>query len=187
MTESSGILDILLHPRLPPLVRPLPPMENISLFRVEESEVEQELRTMLGLATADDSESGVSAQLAPQAPSDGPEDPAERTELTSSSRFVPDPAPSILNRSNPPAQSSNDMQVDQTKAPPVTTPPPDQTPINEGPLVSNPTSSAIKSSERLPPVSEPPRPSSWNPIGFISDEDEEDEEIPSINMDSDSD
>ena len=169
-------------------MQPLPSMENVSLFRVEESEVEQELRTMLGLATAEDPEFGVSAQLAPQEPSNGPEDPTEGTELTSSSRFVHDPAPSILNRSNPPAQSSNDMQVDQTKVPPTTTPPPDQTPIKGGPLVSNPTSSAIESSERLPLVSEPPQLSCWNPIGFVSDEDEEeDEEIPSINMDSDSD
>ena len=46
-------MDILLHPRLPPLVLSLPSVENVSLFRAEESEVEQELRGMLRLAATE--------------------------------------------------------------------------------------------------------------------------------------
>ena len=152
-------------------------MENVSLFRVEESEVEQELRAMLGLATPEDPEPAASAQSPPQASPGGPESPAQGVEPTPSSLLVPDPA-----------QSLSDMQVDQMKVLPVTTLPPDQTPVKEDPPLSNQTPSTIKFNERPPPVSEPLQPPSWNPIGFVGDEDEEEEEeIPSINMDSDSD
>lgn len=57
---------------LPPVVWPLPSMENVSLFRVE-SKVERGIRTTLGLATPEDHEPEVSAQLPPQASSSGPE------------------------------------------------------------------------------------------------------------------
>ena len=189
MTESSGILDILLHPRLPPLVRPLPSMENVSLFRAEESEVEQELRAMLELTMPEDPEPAVPTRLPPQGSSKEPEQPAQPIEPTSPSRLVPDPALPVLDPSSKPAQSLNNMEVDQTNIPSVTTLPPDQAPVKEDPPLSNPTPSTIKLSERPPPVSEPPQPPpSWNPIRFFGDEDEEDEEeIPSINMDSDSD
>lgn len=162
-------------------------MENISLSRVEESEVEQELRTMLGLATPEDPEPTLSARSPPQTSSKEPEKPAQPVELTSSSRSPPDPTSSTLNRSKPDVQSSSDMQVEQTNITPVSTLPPGWTPVKEGPPPSNPTPSTSKLSERPPPVSEP-QPSSWNPIGFVCEEDEEEEEeIPSINMDSDSD
>jgi len=188
VTKSSGILDILLHPRLPPLLRPLPSMENVSLFRVEESEVEQELRAMLELAIPEDPEQAVPTRLPPQGSSKGPKQPAQPVELTSPPRSAADPAPPIFNPSNPPTQPSNEMQVDKTNIPPVTALPPDQTPVKGDPSLSNPTPSTIKHNEKPPPVSEPPQAPSWNPIGFFGDEDEEDEEeIPSINMDSDSD
>ncbi|KAF9646174.1 hypothetical protein BDM02DRAFT_3100296, partial [Thelephora ganbajun] len=182
--ESSGILDILLHPKLPPLVRPLPPMENISLFRVEESEVERKLRIMLGLASSEDPEPVVSAQE----PSREPESTAQVVETTHLPSSVPDPAPPILDSSNPPTKPPNDMQVDQTNTPPIIDAPQDQTPVKGVPSVLDPTPSTIRPNERPPLVSEPPQPPSWSHIGFVGDEDEEeDEEIPSINMESDSD
>ena len=156
-------------------------MENVSLFRVEESEVERELRTMLGLATPEDPEPTASAQLPPQVP----ENPTREVETTS---LVLDPAPPILNSSNPPVQSPNDMQVEQTNTPPIIAPPSDQQTSFKGVTpVSNIIPSTTGFGEGPPPVSEPPEPSSWNPIGFVDDEEEEEEEIPSINMDSDSD
>lgn len=45
-------LDILLHPRVPPLVRSLPHVESLSLFRAEEPQEEIETREALGLETA---------------------------------------------------------------------------------------------------------------------------------------
>ena len=166
------------------MVRPLPPVENVSLFRVEESEAEQELRAMLGLVTPEDPEAMVSVRSPPQTPSKGPENPADGIEPPSSSRLVLDTTPI----SNPPTPLSNDMQVDQAKIPPVTTRFPDQTSITDSLPLSNPTLPTIEFRERPSPVSEPPQPPSWNPIGFVGDEEEEEEEeIPSINMESDSD
>lgn len=156
-------------------------MENISLFRAEESELERELRTTLGLATPADPEPTASPQLPPQASSEVPENSAQEAETTS---LVPDPAPPILDSSNTPAQSSNDMQVEQTDIQPVITPPHHQAPVEDASPMVKQIPPTIKSSERSAPVSEPPP---WNPISFVDDEDEEEEEIPSIDMDSDSD
>ena len=168
------------------MVRSLPPVENVSLFRVEESEVEQELRAMLQLAAPEDPERTVSAQPLPQGSSRGPDDLAQGIEPTSP-RSVPNSAPPNVNPPNPPTASSNHMQMDQVKVPPAATLSQDQEPDKELSL-SNPVPSTTRSDERPPPASEPLQPPSWNPMTFVGDEDEEeDEEIPSINMDSDSD
>ena len=47
-------IDLLLHPRVPPLVRSLPHVEMLSLFREEEGDEELGMRKSLGLATADE-------------------------------------------------------------------------------------------------------------------------------------
>jgi hypothetical protein len=47
-------VDLLLHPRGPPLVRPLPHVEALSLFRAEESNEELTTRTSLSLTTTYD-------------------------------------------------------------------------------------------------------------------------------------
>lgn len=47
-------IDLLLHPRVPPLVRSLPHVEMLSLFREEEGDEEQGMRKTLGLASADE-------------------------------------------------------------------------------------------------------------------------------------
>ena len=78
------------------------------------------------------------------------------------------------------------MQTDQAKIPPATTLLQDQEPVKDVLPLSTPVASTIRSDEKTPPASEFLQPPYWNPITF-GDEDEEDEEIPSINMDSDSD
>ena len=165
------------------MVRPLPPIENVSLFRAEESELERELRTTLGLATSEDPEPTVSPQSPPQASSEVPKNFAQETETPS---LVPTTVPPILDSPNPPVQSSNDMQVEKTDIPPIISLPHDHAPVEDAPPVFNPTPSTIKPNDSSAPASEPQLPP-WNPISFIDDEDEEEEEIPSINMDSDSD
>ncbi|KAJ7240352.1 rRNA processing/ribosome biogenesis-domain-containing protein [Mycena haematopus] len=45
-------LEVLLHPRLPPLVRSMPYIESLSLFRAEESQEESEMRQSLGLVSS---------------------------------------------------------------------------------------------------------------------------------------
>lgn len=54
-------LELLLHPRVPPLVRSLPHVETLSLFRAEESQEEVEARQALELATQHDIERKVEA------------------------------------------------------------------------------------------------------------------------------
>ena len=160
-------------------------MERISLFPAEESDLERELRTTLGLATSEDPEPTASPQLPPQTSSEVPENFAQAVETAP---LVPNPVLPILGSSNPPAPPSNDMQVEQADVPPIRTLPHDRVPVEDAPPAFDTTPSTIKSSERSAPVSEPPQPPPWNPISFIDDGDEdEDEEIPSINMDSDSD
>jgi len=52
-SDVSRQLQLLLHPRAPPLVRSLPEVETLSLFRAEESLEELETRRKLGLITAE--------------------------------------------------------------------------------------------------------------------------------------
>lgn len=182
---SSGVLDVLLHPRLPPLVRPLPPLENVSLFRVEESEVEQELRDMLGLASAEGPEPVVSAHEPVQEFLGEPQNPVEPAGPPPHSMLHP--APQTPNPRNSPAQPTNDTQVeDQPNTTHVVTLSQDKVPTEDSPP-ANSTPATTKFGEGLPSASEPPQPPSWEPISFVGDEEEEEEEIPSINMDSDSD
>lgn len=182
---SSDVLDVLLHPRLPPLVRPLPPLENISLYRVEEGEAERELRAMLGLASPGDPEPVVFAEEPLRQPLEESQNPMQDVEPALPSHSVPSLTSQAPSQTDPPTQRSDDIQVDQPSIKPVVALPQDQTPTKNVPPASTP--AATKFSEGIPPASEPPQLSSWNPTSFIGDEEEEEEEIPSINMDSDSD
>ncbi|KAI0677400.1 rRNA processing/ribosome biogenesis-domain-containing protein [Trametes maxima] len=47
-------IDLLLHPRVPPLVRSLPHVEMLSLFRAEESHEESSTRTNVGLGVVEE-------------------------------------------------------------------------------------------------------------------------------------
>jgi len=50
--ETFRNLEILIHPRVPPLIRSLPHVESLSLFRAEESQEEADVRKELGLRDA---------------------------------------------------------------------------------------------------------------------------------------
>ena len=52
MYDLRQQIDILLHPRVPPLLRSLPLVESLSLFRAEESFDEVSVREALGLEYA---------------------------------------------------------------------------------------------------------------------------------------
>ncbi|TFY71412.1 hypothetical protein EVG20_g1596 [Dentipellis fragilis] len=95
-------LDLLLHPRVPPLVRSLPHVDALSLFRAEESNEEQDVRTGLGIGVvgflgAAGNEDEVPATTLPVSPSIGraaePAAPAAPFTLfakpTSSSTTIP--------------------------------------------------------------------------------------------------
>ena len=110
-------MDILLQWRSPPSVRSLPPVENGSLFRAEQSEVEEELRAVLGLAEPEDPEHMVSARSPPQGAMRGLDNTTQETEPASSPRLVPNAAPSIVDPPNPPGAPSDPTQVDQVEVP----------------------------------------------------------------------
>lgn len=139
---------------------------------------------MLGLASPEDPEPVISTQELTSGPPGGPQNSMQAMEETPPSPLVPD-STSIPNPTETIARPSNDTPVDQPNTTPLVALPQDQT-LTEGdpPVDSAPPKTNF--TEKPPPVSEPPQLPSWNPIGFVGDEEEE-EEIPSINMESDSD
>ncbi|KAH8094810.1 rRNA processing/ribosome biogenesis-domain-containing protein [Cristinia sonorae] len=76
--QTFADLDLLLHPRVPPLVRSLPHVEMLSLFRAEEGQEESDTRQALHLganhesqnsnSSIDTTEQSTLAQTAPTAP-----------------------------------------------------------------------------------------------------------------------
>ncbi|KAI0774418.1 hypothetical protein C8Q74DRAFT_833951 [Fomes fomentarius] len=72
-------VELLLHPRVPPLVRSLPHVEALSLFRAEEGEDEIDVRRRTGLAVPDEPD------VAPGAVTEGPTLPVVGQVSTSSS------------------------------------------------------------------------------------------------------
>ena len=51
MCQAQKEIEILLHPRVPPLVRSMPHAESLSLFKVEEPQDEAEVLFTLGLTS----------------------------------------------------------------------------------------------------------------------------------------
>lgn len=51
MCQAQKEIGILLHPRVPPLVRSMPHVESLSLFKVEEPQDEGEVLSTLGLTS----------------------------------------------------------------------------------------------------------------------------------------
>lgn len=54
--ETQGCLERALHPRLPPLLKTVPPVESFPLFRKEETKEEREILDELRLTSADATE-----------------------------------------------------------------------------------------------------------------------------------
>ncbi|KIY67371.1 hypothetical protein CYLTODRAFT_444097 [Cylindrobasidium torrendii FP15055 ss-10] len=54
--RASTTLDLLIHPRVPPLVRSMPHVETLSLFHAEESNEEKTIREALGLGNGGSAE-----------------------------------------------------------------------------------------------------------------------------------
>ncbi|CCM05557.1 uncharacterized protein FIBRA_07784 [Fibroporia radiculosa] len=65
--ESRRCLDLLLHPRVPPLVRSIPHVETLSLFREEEGDDEKGIRKSLGLSSVHDGPLFASSSATPPA------------------------------------------------------------------------------------------------------------------------
>ncbi|KAK0498557.1 rRNA processing/ribosome biogenesis-domain-containing protein [Armillaria luteobubalina] len=148
-------LDLLLHPRVPPLVRSLPHVETLSLFHSEEGTEEARDRELLGLSVL-------------QRPTS---DPVQTTVATPSPQVDLDQEDRHT-RPVPPAKVPSPIAID--------------TPAPANPGNSLPRAEPVHISSKLSyapsatPTLEPPKVK-------IADAVEEDQEMPAIDLDSDSD
>ena len=62
MCQAQKEIGILLHPRVPPLLRSMPHVESLSLFKAEEHQDEAEVLSTLGLTSIHPSQSQVVQQ-----------------------------------------------------------------------------------------------------------------------------
>lgn len=199
-------LELLLHPRVPPLVRSMPHVESLSLFRAEESQEEIETRRNLKLGMMDDVSQPQSTLLAqpaqlqpsmivssdtrPQIPLNPTSRQVTETPLVSPSRIVSSETVtrSILGSRIPEVPTHNT----QLESPSVVTPPV-LAPIKTHPSENGTTPMTNKQTLPVPssvavPVPLSPIPSAQEIIDALPPpQEDEDEPMPSIDMDSDSD
>lgn len=173
-------VDLLLHPRGPPLVRPLPHVEALSLFRAEESNEELAARTSLALATTYDANS-MDVVADPIMVISTPEPTPQPVPMHS---IMPTPkigAPEPISISSP-------VPTSQKTTSSITT-----APTKISAEISSATSSRqltkslltpSSSQMELAPLMAEPR---FIPVVVDDDEEEEKEGIPTIDMESDSD
>ncbi|KAJ7721169.1 rRNA processing/ribosome biogenesis-domain-containing protein [Mycena maculata] len=156
-------LEVLLHPRLPPLVRSLPFVESLSLFRAEESQEEADACESLGLI-----------------PSEG------KSHTPDIVTVEPPPVPALpLSNKSPAVPVVAQIPVAQIPVTPATSllarpqqssqPPPQHSEPGEAPVLSPPPE---KSSHEAPAQVDMP---------MLIEEDEKNEEMPAIDLGSDSD
>ena len=163
MYDLQQQIDILLHPRVPPLLRSLPHVESLSLFRTEESFDEVEVREALGLEYTN--------QHTPGSTTVGVDATMQRSQKQTPPRV---PTPTV---SEP--QNSNLSVPERSKETQTLGLPPDPLPSSFA-EVAHITTTPISTAPVLiqPPVKVP--------VVSVADK-EEDEEMPSIDMNSDSD
>ncbi|RXW17846.1 hypothetical protein EST38_g7991 [Candolleomyces aberdarensis] len=185
-TELQSAFDLLIHPRLPPIVRPIPLTQSLTLFRVEESEEEAVARKLLRLEFGDESlpipnpreqdtimEDAVPPAPVPRVQQNGGGE-AFRLPFLSNQPAVPQqPQPQPTVQSAAPKIWQNEQQQKQDFTPTVTQAaisPSEKQKLNSGQPRNN---AAASSSSFLIPQSN-------------SDAEDQDEEIPTIDMASDS-
>ncbi|KAL1760148.1 rRNA processing/ribosome biogenesis-domain-containing protein [Schizophyllum commune] len=182
--DAFRTLDLLLHPRLPPLVRPLPHVDALTLFAGEESAEEKRTRIDMGFSMSADAPTAVSneANEASAMEQDQPVDTAPAAAPHASATFM-----------QPPALKT------YPSAPPIATMPPPTSAQAEPAYVPASSTAAALAPAALPLAPAPPKA----PMGVITgtstsraeaqtevvsmavDEDD-DEEMPEIDMSSDS-
>ncbi|KAK0191183.1 rRNA processing/ribosome biogenesis-domain-containing protein [Armillaria mellea] len=153
-------LDLLLHPRVPPLVRSLPHVETLSLFHSEEGTEEARDRELLGLSVLQHQTS----------------DPVQTTVATSSPQVDSD------------QEDRHTHPIPPAKVPlplPIDTP----APANLGKSLPRAELVYVSSKPSYPPTATTTLelPKTFKPTVMIADAVEEDQEMPAIDLDSDSD
>ncbi|KAK0242537.1 rRNA processing/ribosome biogenesis-domain-containing protein [Armillaria nabsnona] len=153
-------LDLLLHPRVPPLVRSLPHVESLSLFLSEEGTEEARDRELLGLSVLQRQTSDPVQTIVAT--------PSPQVDLDHEDRHI---------RLIPPAKVPSPIPID--------------TPAPANPGNSLPPAEPVYVPSKLsyPPAATPmlDSPIAFKPTVMIADAVEEDQEMPAIDLDSDSD
>lgn len=167
-------VDLLLHPRGPPLVRPLPHVEALSLFRAEESNEERAARTSLALATTYDANFKDLAvdpiAITPSLP--------ERTHQPPTHLPMPTPRATVPTPHTPPAVLTGQQITSPITAAPTKESDNASVTSSRQPKKDLPSTSGRK--EYTPVTLE-------HPLIPVAVNDEEDEPMPIIDMESDSD
>ncbi|KAG6854907.1 hypothetical protein C0991_012097 [Blastosporella zonata] len=160
--ETLRDLEVLLHPRVPPLVRSLPHVESLSLFRAEEPQEEADVREELGLHGA------------------FPEPKIHDEDVFMKDSPTPIPQTLPVNHiqptrvdERPPLQLPSVAPIIQSSSAPVTLPP---------------KSTVMEQPQHMPSVPKSaPQPVVPHSVAVPVQEEDEEDEMPAINMDSDSD
>ncbi|KAI0033323.1 rRNA processing/ribosome biogenesis-domain-containing protein [Vararia minispora EC-137] len=167
--DAERMLDLLVHPRAPPMVRSMPPVEALALFRDEEGSEERAAREMLGITTSEQwSVPSASVRSGADARATADHGALDHGASTSTvQERVPLPLPLFA------------TGIAQPEAP---------QPVPTTVLVSRPAAMVVSETGAAPVV---PAPSVSMPSSFSGpapmDEDDDDEPMPTIDLESDTD
>jgi len=198
-SEIKMLIDLMLHPRLPPLLRSLPPLDTIALSSVEEGTDERETRQSLGLRTGDDNSMQVDG---PQSDSIFVPQTSELQPATSvvgpgasSSTPLADPSAALTRSAWPiptnPQLLSHEATAPNPSANRSNTPFPSDTPLIPSGRhagiahLDKPVIPQGKSEQNTPQ-----KANTFDPAAVdmtVDDEDDGEIEVPALDMDSDSD
>lgn len=189
-------LDLQLHPRVPPIIRALPHVESLSLFRAEEGQEEEETRQMLAIGTMDElrRQTMVPAEdVAPAPPTTKPADSLPRPVVEQSPLPAIAPAASTaMAQTLPPSLVSTSLSRNFVAASVLEEPtiPPTVLPTTPATIAASPKAQAAimtpVASGSTPPIRS--TPAYVVPVVIAEEDDEDDDEpMPTIDMDSDSD
>ncbi|KAH8118617.1 rRNA processing/ribosome biogenesis-domain-containing protein [Phellopilus nigrolimitatus] len=198
---NTQIIDLMLHPRVPPVLRPLPSLDTVALTRAEESTDERMARENLGLCSMSDgmdvgtgmgdpdgststSETQQHMQTLPDIPNKAvppavfPAAPVESAvPLAQPALFSPEPMPTATK-----AVAASTMVMESPIKQKQVAQPSGSSFSNR---IQNQTAQATPPSSQVQDVqSRPSRPSDTVQM-VVDDEEDDDIEIPTLNMESD--
>ena len=172
MCQAQKEIGILLHPRVPPLVRSMPHVESLSLFKAEEPQDEAEVLSTLRSTSIHPSQSQVEQQ---------------DVSMTDSLTAAPTDnyaTQNLRDSTLPPREPKEQLSVISTDSPPPPTKPSDMLEAARSTIGLRSTAAL---SSMVSDKTGGPSTIASNPVLFSKkDQQDEDEEMPLIDIDSDS-
>jgi len=167
LCQAQKEIGILLHPRVPPLVRSMPHVESLSLFKAEEPQDEAEVLSTLELTSIHSSQSQIVQQ-----------------DVAMTDSLMTVPTQNLRDSCLPPREPKEKLSVIPTNPPP-----PPTKPLNM--LEAGRSTIGLRSTVELSNIASDntggPSTIALNPVLFSKeDEQDGDEEMPLIDVDSDS-